>query len=82
MFAGLLALLAEEFKVRERGTAFGAFGAISGASVAMGPLIGGALPSGISWRSGIFVNVPIGALALRSGSAWRLKPRGCGRRSP
>jgi EmrB/QacA subfamily drug resistance transporter len=64
MFASSLALLAAEFKGGERGTAFGVFGATAGASVAVGPLVGGALTSGISWRWVFYVNVPIGALAV------------------
>jgi EmrB/QacA subfamily drug resistance transporter len=64
MFASSLALLAAEFKGRERGIAFGAFGGTAGVSIAIGPLIGGALTSGISWRWVFFVNVPIGALTL------------------
>jgi EmrB/QacA subfamily drug resistance transporter len=64
MFAASLALLANEFKGRERGTALGIWGATAGASVAVGPLVGGALTSGISWRWVFFVNVPIGALTL------------------
>jgi EmrB/QacA subfamily drug resistance transporter len=64
MFASSLALIAQEFKGRERGTAFGVFGATAGASLALGPLIGGALTSGISWRWVFFINVPIGALAV------------------
>jgi EmrB/QacA subfamily drug resistance transporter len=64
MFASSLALLAQEFKGRDRGTAFGVFGATAGASLALGPLIGGALTSGISWRWVFFINVPIGALTV------------------
>ncbi len=64
MFAASLALLANEFKGRERGTALGIWGATAGASIAIGPLIGGALTSGISWRWVFYVNVPVGALTL------------------
>jgi EmrB/QacA subfamily drug resistance transporter len=64
MFATSLALIAQEFRGRERGTALGIWGATAGASVAIGPLIGGALTTGISWRWVFFVNVPIGALTL------------------
>jgi EmrB/QacA subfamily drug resistance transporter len=64
MFAASLALLASEFRGRERGVALGIWGATGGASVAVGPLIGGAITSGVSWRWVFFVNVPIGALTL------------------
>ena len=64
MFATSLALIAQEFRGRERGTALGIWGATAGASIAIGPLIGGALTSGISWRWVFFVNVPIGVLTL------------------
>src|SRR5437763_13105892 len=43
MFATSLALIAQEFHGRERGTAFGAWGATIGASAAVGPLLGGFL---------------------------------------
>jgi EmrB/QacA subfamily drug resistance transporter len=64
MFATSLALIAQEFRGPERGTALGIWGATAGASVAVGPLIGGALTSGISWRWVFIVNVPIGLLTL------------------
>jgi EmrB/QacA subfamily drug resistance transporter len=64
MFATSLALIAQEFKGRERGTALGIWGATAGASVAVGPLVGGALTSGIDWRWVFFVNVPIGIATL------------------
>ncbi len=64
MFATSLALLAASFTGRERGTAFGLWGATTGGAVAIGPLIGGVLVEGISWEAIFFVNVPIGALAL------------------
>src|SRR5436305_1196275 len=64
MFATSLALLADAFEPRERGVAFGVFGAITGVAVAIGPVLGGALTSGLSWRWIFFVNLPIGVLAL------------------
>ncbi len=64
MFATSLALLAQEFQGRERGTAFGAWGATTGAAVAVGPLIGGVLTDGLGWEWIFFVNAPIGALTL------------------
>jgi EmrB/QacA subfamily drug resistance transporter len=64
MFATSLALIGKEFSGRERGTALGIWGATAGAAVAVGPLIGGALTSGINWRWVFFVNVPIGVLTI------------------
>jgi EmrB/QacA subfamily drug resistance transporter len=70
MFATSLALLANAFHGRDRGVAFGVFGAITGVAVAVGPVLGGLITSGLSWRWIFLVNIPIGiatiaAIALR-----------------
>jgi EmrB/QacA subfamily drug resistance transporter len=64
MFATALALLASAFQGRERGTAFGVWGATTGASVAVGPLVGGVLTEGVGWEAIFFVNVPVGIAAI------------------
>jgi EmrB/QacA subfamily drug resistance transporter len=64
MFSTSLALLGSAFQGRERGTAFGVWGAITGLAVAIGPVIGGALTTGLSWRWIFLVNVPIGVVAI------------------
>ncbi len=64
MFSVSLALLADAFRGKDRGTAFGIWGAITGLAVAIGPLLGGALTSGLSWRWIFFVNLPIGIVAV------------------
>jgi EmrB/QacA subfamily drug resistance transporter len=64
MFATALALISQEFHGRERGTAFGIWGATIGAAVAVGPLAGGMLTTWISWRWIFFVNIPIGVAAV------------------
>ena len=63
MFATSLRSLPPPYRARPR-TAFGIYGAVIGAAVAVGPLIGGAITSGIGWRAIFFVNVPIGATAM------------------
>jgi EmrB/QacA subfamily drug resistance transporter len=63
MFAVSLALLASAFRGRERGMAFGVWGAITGIAVAVGPVVGGALTAA-SWRWIFFVNLPIGVIAI------------------
>ena len=64
MFATSVALIASAFQGRERGTAFGIYGAVLGGAVAVGPLVGGALTTGVGWRWIFFVNVPIGIVAV------------------
>jgi EmrB/QacA subfamily drug resistance transporter len=64
MFAVSLAILSQEFHGRERGTAFGIWGAVVGAAVAIGPLVGGALTSWLGWRWIFFVNLPIGVACV------------------
>jgi EmrB/QacA subfamily drug resistance transporter len=64
MFATSLALLAAAFHGPERGTAFGVWGATTGAAVAVGPLVGGLLTESIGWESIFFINVPIGIGAI------------------
>jgi len=64
MFATSLALIAQAFSGKERGTAIGVYGAVVGGAVAIGPLVGGAITSGIGWRWIFFVNIPIGVVAV------------------
>ncbi len=64
VFATSLALLAQTFHGRERGFAFGVWGAVTGVSTALGPLIGGALTTGLSWHWIFYVNLPIGIFAI------------------
>jgi EmrB/QacA subfamily drug resistance transporter len=72
LFAVGPALIGQEFHGKARGTAFSVFGAGAGLAIAAGPLIGGALTSGLSWRWIFLVNVPIGVGACALGR-WRMR---------
>ncbi len=58
-----LTILSAAVSPARRGLAFGVWGGISGLAVAFGPVVGGAVVSGISWHWIFWLNVPIG-LAL------------------
>jgi EmrB/QacA subfamily drug resistance transporter len=64
MFACALALIVQEFPAGERAVAFGLYGAVSGLSVALGPIVGGLLVQGIGWQAIFYVNVPIAIVAF------------------
>jgi EmrB/QacA subfamily drug resistance transporter len=64
LFATSLALLAQSFHGRERGTAFGIWGAVTGVAVGLGPVLGGLITSELSWRFIFLVNLPIGVAAV------------------
>src|SRR3954451_16572761 len=64
MFATSLALIAAAFQGRERGTAIGAWGATTGAAVAIGPLVGRGMVDAIGWEAVFLVNLPIGIRAI------------------
>jgi EmrB/QacA subfamily drug resistance transporter len=55
-----LTLLSASVPAEKRGLALGAWGGIGGLAVATGPLVGGAVVSGISWHWIFWLNVPIG----------------------
>ena len=59
-----LALLSTAFPPAKRGAAIGIFSAITGISVALGPLVGGAVVEGLAWEWIFWLNVPIGLLAI------------------
>lgn len=70
------------FRGRERAAAFGVWGAVMSGAAALGPLLGGALTSGLSWRWVFFVNIPLGILVIIGAVAWvaetRAEERGAG----
>jgi EmrB/QacA subfamily drug resistance transporter len=64
-----LALLTTTFSdPKERGKAFGVYGAIAGAGSAVGLLLGGALTEYLSWRWCLYINLVFAGLAVAGGS--------------
>jgi EmrB/QacA subfamily drug resistance transporter len=60
-----LALLQTSFREGpERTRAVGAFSAVSGGGGSIGLVVGGMLTTWISWRWGLFINVPIGLVLI------------------
>src|SRR3954464_5839830 len=64
-----LTLLAEAFPADRRGAALGIWSGISGMGIAIGPLVGGAVVSGLSWQWIFWINVPLGVVLIPL--AWR-----------
>jgi EmrB/QacA subfamily drug resistance transporter len=67
-----LTILSAGVPKERRGLALGLWGGISGLAVAFGPLVGGAVVSGISWHWIFWLNVPIG-LVLAPLALFRLE---------
>src|SRR4051794_17092328 len=59
-----LTILSAAVPAERRGVFLGAWGGISGLAVAFGPLVGGAVVSGISWHWIFWLNVPVGVALL------------------
>jgi Major Facilitator Superfamily len=54
------ALILNAFAPGERGKAMGIYTGVSMVFLALGPLVGGLLTQGVSWRAVFFINLPIG----------------------
>ena len=78
-----LTLLSAAVSPHRRGMALGAWGAVGGLAIALGPLVGGAVVEGASWQWIFWLNVPIGIILLPF--AWtraecpRTRPRSTGK---
>jgi EmrB/QacA subfamily drug resistance transporter len=59
-----LTLLSAAVPADRRGVALGAWGAVGGLAVALGPLVGGAIVEGISWHWIFWLNVPVGLVLV------------------
>lgn len=49
---------------RDRARAIGVWGGVVGLSLALGPVVGGLLVTGVGWRSIFWINIPIGLAAI------------------
>jgi EmrB/QacA subfamily drug resistance transporter len=72
VFATSLALLGHSFRGKDRGTAFGIWGAVTGIATAAGPVLGGLIATDWDWRGIFLVNIPIGVLAMVV-TRWRVE---------
>ena len=55
-----LSLIVHLFPAERRGAALGIWGAVGGAAMAAGPLVGGAMIAALGWRAIFLLNIPIG----------------------
>ena len=58
------AIVINAFAPEERGRAMGIYAGISMIFLAIGPLLGGLLTEGITWRAVFYINLPIGIAIL------------------
>lgn len=61
---GSLSIITATFEGEEQGRAFGTWAAASGATTILGPVVGGALVTYVSWRAAFLINAPLLAVAL------------------
>jgi EmrB/QacA subfamily drug resistance transporter len=64
LMVSTMAAIGDVVSPRQRGRYQGYFGAVFAVSAVLGPLLGGALTSSISWRAIFYVNLPIGVVAF------------------
>lgn len=78
MSPSTLSIVSATFRGKERGIAFGIWGATAGVSAAVGPIVGGwfiEYGTGImaeSWRLAFLINIPIAIVAI-AGSFWAIR---------
>jgi EmrB/QacA subfamily drug resistance transporter len=60
-----LSIIANTFTdPKERAKAMGIWGGVVGLSLALGPVLGGVLVTGVGWQSVFWINIPIGIAAI------------------
>lgn len=69
-----LAVIRNVFPPAQMKTAIGIWAAFGAMAMAAGPLVGGLVVDGLSWRWAFFINVPVAIVVIAVG--WALIPRG------
>ena len=64
MMVNSQAIIAEVVPARQRGKYMGAMGAVFGVASVLGPVLGGWFTDGPGWRWGLWVNIPLGLIAI------------------
>src|SRR5271156_354159 len=71
-----LTIIVTTFSGDRRARALGIWSAVAGAGGAPGAILGGVLPSALSWPWVLFVTIPIGGAATAAALAWLPERRG------
>jgi EmrB/QacA subfamily drug resistance transporter len=64
MLPATLSIITATFTAKERGIAIGIWAAVSGAALAIGPMIGGVLVQHAGWGWIFFINIPVGVIGI------------------
>ena len=64
MLPATISIISATFPVERRGVALGIWAGVSGAALAIGPLVGGALVEGASWPWIFWINIPVGIIGI------------------
>ena len=74
------AIIADVVPARQRGKYMGAMGGVFAVSSVAGPLLGGFFTDSVGWRWALWMNLPLGALAILTAVIFLHLPKGTNRR--